>query len=260
MLDPEAVRVIYEQPLSERIRSFLRLEHLFARAAHEADRSDPWASQVLLECIIDVLAVVGRSDVKKELIKEIERHAAILDGLADNPQVDQARLSQVLEEVRSMISSLHAAASLTGAGLLDDELFCSVRQRSSIPAGTCDFDLPGYHFWLSGSRERRRRDVARWLACFDTLRAAIELSLRLVRDSAVSTRETAVAGFYQRTLEQSSPCQLVRVSIPRDVTWYPEISGGRHRFTVRFMTPGDGPRRPAQSREDIEFDLLRCVI
>jgi len=253
-------QIVYEQPLGERMRAFLRLEHIFARAGQALASADPWSSRTVVEQMIDVLAVTARADMKKELIKELERHAATLGGLARNPRVDPERLHQVLGEVRDTLTTLHACNDLTGATLNDDELFASIRQRSSIPAGTCDFDLPGFHYWLSGPERRRRDDLERWFSTFEVLRTSIALCLRLVRDSAVASREVARAGFYQRTLDHAAPCQLIRVVLPAGTPWYPEISAGRHRFTVRFMHPANGTQRAAQTEADVEFDLLRCVI
>ncbi|TFH44082.1 MAG: cell division protein ZapD, partial [Lysobacterales bacterium] len=71
-------RSVYEQPLSERIRTFLRLEHLFAKAQHALTSIDPWSSRATLEAVIDIMAVISRADLKKEMIKELERHAATL--------------------------------------------------------------------------------------------------------------------------------------------------------------------------------------
>jgi cell division protein ZapD len=46
-----------------------------------------------------------------------------------------------------------------------------------------------------------------------------------------------------------------------DALIYPEISGGKHRFSVRFMDVRDGiSSRPAQVLKDVSFDLTVCVM
>ena len=251
---------IYEQPLSERIRTFLRLEHLFAKAEHALSSMDPWSSRATLEAIIDVMAVVGRADLKKEIIKELERHAATLQGLARNPNVDPARLQEVLDVVKSQLASLRADENSWGQELRDDELLSIVRQRSSITAGTCNFDLPALHYWLQSSADSRANDLRRWLASFDLLETSVELCLKLVRESAIATQEVAPSGFFQRTLETSTPCQMIRVCVADDARCFPEISAGKHRFTVRFMRPTATRERPTQTDADVRFDLHCCVI
>ncbi len=258
--DPASDRVIYEQPLSERIRSFLRLEHLFERAHYQLNAGDPWSSRNTIESIIAVQSVLSRTDLKKELIKELERYASRLESLARNPNVDQTRLTDVLEKIRRVLRNLRAFDNVIGHELRYNELLNAVKQRHSIPAGTCNFDLPAYHYWLKSPSEQRIRDLKSWLSSFDLLHEAVSLCLSLVRESASETREVAIAGFFQKNLETATPCQMIRVSLSADTDYFAEISAGRHRFTVRFMQVTDPASRPVQADEDIEFDLLCCVM
>ncbi len=258
--DPASERVIYEQPLSERIRSFLRLEHLFERAQYHLNSGDPWSSRDTLECIIAVQSVLSRTDLKKELIKELERYASRLEALSRNPNVDQSRLSEILQNIRTFLQSLRSFDNVIGHELRYNELMNAVKQRNSIPAGTCNFDLPAYHYWLTLPAEQRIRDLRNWLSSFQLLNEAVSLVLNLVRESATETKEVAIAGFFQKTLETATPCQMIRVSLSAEANYFAEISAGRHRFTVRFMRFQDSASRPVQSDEDIEFDLLCCVM
>ena len=57
-----------------------------------------------------------------------------------------------------------------------------------------------------------------------------------------------------------SGCQLVRVMLPRDSDLFPEISGGKHRFTVRFLHQPDFTARPQQTAADVEFAMQCCGI
>lgn len=253
-------RSIYEQPLSERIRTFLRLEHLFAKAEHALASIDPWSSRATLEAIIDIMAVVSRADLKKEIIKELERHATTLQGLARNPNVDPARLKDVLDAVKDQLAKLRTDEVSWGQELRDDELLAMVRQRSTITAGTCNFDIPALHYWLQASADQRVNDLRKWLGCFNLLNNSVALCLKLVRESAIATHEVAQSGFFQRTLETSTPCQMIRVCLTNDARCFPEISAGKHRFTVRFMIPNATHDRPTQLTEDVEFDLHCCVI
>ncbi len=253
-------RSVYEQPLSERIRTFLRLEHLFAKAEHALTSMDPWSSRATLEAVIDIMAVLSRADLKKEMIKELERNAATLRGLSQNPNVDPARLKDVLDAVKGQLASLHNDGNSRGQELRDDDLLSTVRQRSTITAGTCNFDLPALHYWLQASADQRGNDLRNWLHSFDLLNSSVSLCLRLVRESAIATHEVAQSGFFQRTLDTATPCQMIRVCLMEDVRCYPEISAGKHRFTVRFMRPTATRDRPSQTDVDVEFDLHCCVI
>jgi cell division protein ZapD len=253
-------RSVYEQPLSERIRTFLRLEHLLAKAEHALRSIDPWSSRATLEAVIDIMAVLSRADLKKEIIKELERHATTLQGLSRNPNVDPGRLQDVLDTVKAQLGSLRTDENSWGQELRDDELLSTVRQRSTITAGTCNFDLPALHYWLQASADQRVNDLQHWLRSYDLLNSSVSLCLKLVRESSIATQEVAQSGFFQRTLETSTPCQMIRVCVMDDARCFPEISAGKHRFTVRFMRPMATSDRPAQTDADVEFDLHCCII
>lgn len=252
--------ICYEQPLSERVRTMLRLEFLFIRARNALPRDDVWATRTTVECLIDIMAVLGRTDLKKELIKELERHALTLDSLSRNPHVDPGRLAAIQQQVAELLVRLKSPDVGFGLALRGNELFNAVRQRSSIPAGTCDFDLPAYHRWLQQPPENRHSELATWVEHFELLREATALCLKLVRESGVSSDETAAGGMFQRSLETNTPCQMIRVCLPDESVAFPEISAGRHRFTVRFMRQRLPEERSTQVGEDVTFRLTCCVI
>ncbi len=258
---PQAVEegIIYEQPLNERVRTFLRLECLFEGAYAHVDGPSPWESRMVLGHLLDILAVCGRTDLKTEVMKELERQTALLEALRHNPEVDRARLLGLLEQLEGLVDGLHAMSGQPGQGLRGHELLNAVRQRSSIPGGTCHFDLPGLHHWLHRPPAERSAELRRWLAQLEPLRRAIVLLLRLIRQSARPQPQRAHGGFFQQSLDPSAPTQLLRVGLPPGSPWYAEISAGRHRFTVRFLAPGP-EGRASQTEADVDFLLACCTL
>jgi cell division protein ZapD len=250
--------VVYEQPLSERIRAFLRLEHLLEKANQLARREDHWSSRATVDALIDTLTLASRMDLKTELIKELERQLATLEALPASPQLDTERLQEVVAKIRSTLSAIKATDTVFGQALKSNELMNAVRQRSSIPAGACDFDLPALRYWLNLAHEHRERDLNRWLNAFHLVRDGVDLSLSLVRSSASATQEVAVGGFFQRTLDAQQPYSLVRVLVDNELACFTEISAGKHRFTVRFMKQARAEDRSSQTEEDVAFRLACC--
>jgi len=251
--------IVYEQPLNERIRTFLRLEFLFAQADHNLHGVSPWDSRATLACLIDILNIFGRSDLKTEVIKELERQATNLAPLEKLPGVDKAKLNETLGNMELLIDKLYVTQGQIGQLLKDNEFLCSVKQRSSIPGGTCDFDLPGYHYWLQQPLERRLADLENWLGEFATIRTALQLILRQVRESAPAKATVASGGFYQQSLDTNAPYQLIRAILPAQASCFAEISGGKHRFTIRFMELKMA-ERPVQTSHDVEFQLACCAL
>lgn len=253
-------QITYEQPLNERIRTLLRLEFLFLQAHHSLEGSSVWNSRATLACILDILSVCSRTDLKTEVLKELERHATSLALLDKSPNVDLTALGLILDQLDNLIDRFHAISGQPGQTLRQNEFLNSIKQRSGIAGGLCDFDLPAYHFWLQQPAEQRTNDLRQWLSIFETLRLSIELIMRLVRECAAPTQEVAIGGFSQKSLEADNPsCQLVRVFVPATSRYYAEISGGKQRFTVRFMEPVAGGRA-VQAVEDVKFELTCCII
>ncbi|MBI1731784.1 MAG: cell division protein ZapD [Gammaproteobacteria bacterium] len=252
--------ICYEQPLNERMRTFLRLEYLFDSAQHFLGGNSQWDSRHCLDALLEIIDLMGRSDVRTELIKELERHANSLSALQNNPGVDPGRLSTVLGEINGYLMELRDVASQPGHGLRRDELVGSIRQRSAIPGGTCNFDLPAYHYWLHKPVTDRRASLEEWHRDLMVVRRGMKLALHMVRHSTTPTAECALRGFFQRPIEPNVACQIVRVVLPAVSPYFPEISGGRHRFTVRFMEQWDSSERPVQTENDVSFELRCCIL
>jgi cell division protein ZapD len=252
--------IIFEQPLNERIRTFLRLEFLFKRVDSALTGLSEMDHRDALDAMLSMLSVFERSDLKQELMKEIERLISNLSALENAPGVDRSALEALLADLDQSLDALHIQKSGIGQALRENDFLYGIRQRSSIPGGTCDFDLPAYHFWLQHTApEQRTEQCFTWLKEFHSVRNAVEMSLRLIRGSVGFREETAEDGFFQRSLDTSQPYQLIRVQIPNTVSYFPEVSGGKHRFTVRFME-FDIKQRPQQAREQISFRLSCCAM
>lgn len=253
-------KIIFEQPLNERIRTFLRLEFLFKRVDNALTGHSEMHHRDALDAMLNMLSVFERSDLKQELMKEIERLTTNLTALQNAPGVDRQALEALLADLDQNLDALHVKKTGIGQSLRENEFLYGIRQRSSIPGGTCAFDLPAYHFWLQHTEPKNRsQQCMQWLNEFQSVRNAIDMSLRLIRSSVGFRDETAEDGFFQRSLDSNQPYQLIRVQIPSSVSYFPEVSGGKHRFTVRFME-FDINQRPQQARETVSFRLSCCAM
>lgn len=249
---------VYEQPLNERIRTLLRLEFLFAQVEVGLGGESEWDSRLAVAGIIDILALLAaRTDLRSEIVKELDRLGTVLGRLEDSPGVDHDKLYPLLQRCRELSSAMHSLRGLPGGELKEHELLLSVMQRSGIPGGTCAFDLPVYQSWLLQAAPARQVDIEQWLAPLANIRDAAALILGVVRDSARGGRKLAVGGNYQHNLERQDSVQLIRVGIPASSV-FPEISGSKHFFTVRFLERSDTGLRPSQVQEDVDFRLSLC--
>ena len=251
--------ITYEFPLNERIRVFIRLEQLFQQFSHFLTGETVADKRAALSVLLDIMTIFRRNDLKSEILKELERHAKVLNKLADNQSVDAQKLEELLNNLNRTSKKLYATNGKIGSQVMESDLFQSIAQRSSIPGGTCSFDLPEFHYWLEQDEAIRVKDLEHWSRPFADIRIAIDLILNFIRNCSSPAQELAEAGFFQFQLDTSQPYQLLRVSLVRSIHCFAEISGGKHRCTIRFMTPSSDSKRPTQSPDDIPFALSCCI-
>lgn len=259
MQKPASDKIIYEHPLNERTRTFLRLEHLFKQLGHHLPNEDEWGSRATINALLDIVNIFGRADIKAELLKELERHRQKLASMKQLKGVDTRRLDQILAQLEESSLQLHQIAGQVCQELKENEFLKSIMQRNTIPGGSCAFDLPLYHYWLQQPPATREAELRQWMSTLSDIETAVNLLLSLIRGSTHPTREQAQAGFYQQALDSQNPVQLIRVGLPRGTPLFAEISGGKHRFSIRFMEPTEN-ERPTQTDQDISFFLNCCTL
>jgi cell division protein ZapD len=252
-------RVEYEQPLSERVRTFLRLEHLFCQTDYTLRGFSVWDSRSTLRSLIDILEILNRSDFKSDLILELDRQASKLAALQSAPGVDTRQLELVLTELDECEQTLHEVTGQIGQAIRDHELLASLRQRSSIPGGDCTIDLPTLHLWLQQEPEQRIGQLEKWNSELNIVRRPVALLLGMIREASNPVTRLATDGFYQQNLDSNTPVQLIRVAVDNTLPCFAEISVGKHRLTIRFLEPQQG-RRPLQTQQSVEFELTCCTL
>jgi cell division protein ZapD len=256
---PGVETLVFEQPLNERMRTFLRLDFLYNQALYHNEMASPWGSRAAMSSLIDILALATRGDVRSDVLKELEKELSTLNEFQTNPGVDSQRLKTLVANLGRLRSDLMNAGSAFLQPLRDSEFLSAIKHRSAIPGGTCEFDLPDYYFWLSQSDEARMRTFSQWLGLLRPLCDAIAELLWLTRQNGRTRQEIAKGGAFSITFDRDNPLQLLRISLPASVGLYPEISGSHHRCSVRFLTWNGLATRPKQSESDVPFLLSCCA-
>ena len=251
--------LVFEQPLNERMRTFLRLDFLYNQALYHNEIASQWGSRAAMASLLDILAITTRGDVRSDVLKELERHLTTLNEFQTKPGVDGGRLRTVMSNLLRLRAELLNSGSAFIQPLRDSEFLSAIKHRSAIPGGTCEFDLPDYYYWLSQPPDNRTRTFNQWLGMLRPLCDAIAELLWLTRQNGRPRQETAQGGIFHITFERDSPSQLLRISLPVSAGLYPEISGSHYRCSVRFLTWNGLAARPTQADNDVPFDLACCV-
>ncbi|HEV7433198.1 MAG TPA: cell division protein ZapD [Steroidobacteraceae bacterium] len=255
---PGADPTIFEQPLNERLRTFLRLDFLYSQSLYHNDKASSWGSRAAMSSLLDMLAIATRGDVRSDVLKDLERHLTKLHEYQNHPGIDAVRLRALMSNLLRLRADLSSAGVAWLQPLRDSEFLAAIKHRSAIPGGTCEFDLPDYYFWLNQSDEMRMDTFVRWQGLLRPLCDAIAELLWLTRQNGKSTLELARGGVFNVNFDRETPYQLLRVTVPAGAALYPEISGSHYRCSLRFLEWTDIDSRPKQTDVDVPFTLTCC--
>ncbi|SDX37224.1 cell division protein ZapD [Allochromatium warmingii] len=250
--------ITFEHPLNERVRTFLRLEHLFQQLEHFLADETANGSRSAIAALLDIVAATTRADVKNEILKELDRLTGNLSRLSSQRGVDTAALNDVLGDLRRATTQVQHINGPIAHRAREDEFLKAIAQRSSIPGGTCSFDLPHFHYWLIQSAEQRLARFNEWRHDIKPAINAIELALHLMRTSSATRLVLAEDGFYQEALDAVIPAQMLRVTLEAEAGIFPEISGHKNRFSIRFMKP-EHQGRATPHTQTVSFKLTCCI-
>lgn len=248
----------FEQPLSERMRTFLRIEFLYQQAHFHTRDLTGFSARAAVATLLEILTILGRGDVRNEVLKELERHAGLLSSYSRQRDVDLDRVQLLIDNVEALRSTLAASGPQFMNEMKKCEFLNMIKHRSSIPGGTCTFDLPDYAYWLRLPLAERAGQFEYWTQGLRPVCDAVSEVLWLTRQANEPTEQIATGGMYQYHMDRNERATLVRVIVPQDVGAFPEISAGKHRFTVRFATWEGIDTRPKQVVDDVPFLLALC--
>lgn len=244
--------------MTERMRSFLRLESVLASAHTLVQHPQPEFSRAALTMLLELAALSERGELKREILSELERQRIVLGSLQDQAGIDNARLSGALSALEREQHNIESLPERVGRRLKSNDFIAAIRSRSSIPGGTCSFDLPSLHFWLMQPEAERARDLKHWYEEFVPVAGALTLLLKHIREATESQSVTAAGGIYEYQPPSENPPVLLRINLPTHTRLYPMVSGGKHRVTIQFHYWNGVDARDEVQRRDIDFDLAFC--
>lgn len=249
--------ILYEYPFNERIRTYLRLEHLFLRLTKLVSRDEALDHHYALTTLFEIMDVGARADLKSDVLKDLDKQKHILDGYRGNPAIAESVLDVVISQLARCFLALSSLPGKAGQSLTENDWLMSIRSRVGIPGGTCEFDLPAYYAWQHKPGAQRRTDLQRWTSTLTPLADSIHVLLQLLRDSGAPQKVIANGGQFQQNLPQGRTFQLLRLALDPSLGLIPEISGNRLMVSIRLMRHGDDDRLHACS-DDAAFELTLC--
>ncbi len=250
--------ISYEFPINEKVRTWLRLEDLFARINYFLAADLNMEHHVALTTLFEIHEVASRPDLKSELLQELERQKRALASLHNNPAISEQALDGILSEIEHASSNLLAITGKVGTTLRENEWLMGIKQRASMPGGTCQFDLPSYHYWQKQAADFRRENLLEWLSPLLPFSDAISILLRLLRENGRKISFIAHKGTFQQ-MQGGRAAQLLRVTLSSDLACIPELGANKYAINIRFIV-ANYEAKSSLHENDVPFDLTFCAL
>jgi len=245
----------YEQPLNEKIRLFLRLSFLMKRFDYHLKDPSRENCQAAVMVLLELYNLSSRLDVKNAALHVLDwqvqtiRQAEGLDG------IDSAKASNMATKLQEKGKRLYSFRGQLGQHLKVHNFLNILKQRATIAGGINAMDVALFSYWISLPKAKRIEDLKGWVRPYAIAFDAIELLTDLLYEGGNTTQVTAEGGFYQSTLGTDRDYQILRIELPDGSPYYPEISAGKQRFSVRFVDSSQLEEKGKQIFENIDFNL-----
>lgn len=246
---------VYEHPLNEKTRLFMRLSYLIKRFNFHLENPTPENCQAAIVVLLELYNLSSRLDVKSAALHVLDVQTQAVRSVESVEGVDTVRVKRILEKLEEKSKRLYSFRGQLGQHLKSHNFLNILKQRSSIAGGINDLDVPLFNHWLNLSEDQRVRDLREWARPYEIAFEAVELLMELVYQGMTTKEEVAPDGFYQATLSHEIDYQIISIELGEDVAVYPEISAGKQRFSIRFVDASNLEEKGKQIIEDVNFTL-----
>lgn len=249
--------ILYEFPINNRTRSFLRYEYLIKKIDRLIAAGCPLEAIGALSHLVEILR---HADLKSELLRHLRWQEQQLQLFSERLEVDHEQVTRLIQAKRAMLEKLDHL-STPSAQLAQHDFLAATWRRLSIPGGTCNFDLPLLHAWLALPDEDKRAKLEQWLAPFRAFNEGVADSLTLTRHSGKFEKKQARDGYFSINLrELQAPPHLFRIRIPGDEIRFPEFSANKNVMSAHFFKLGNLRRPPEKTSDSFDFELACCTL
>ena len=247
---------IYELPLNERLRTFMRIEFLFSRLTNFSNSKDSWEIRTTVHTLLEIYTILARTDVRREVLADLDRYIIQMQRFQSMPDADNEMATNLLEDLNVIKDQMIQLGTGYLHPLRDDDYISALLHRHTLPGGKAEFDMPRYKFWLEGDPKAVKNDLSRWINVIRPICGGIEKLMWIIRESSEPIGTVANSGQYNHQIGKTAQISLIRVFLDNSFV-YPEISGGRHMIAIRFLER-DAEDQFVQTDENIEFKLSLC--
>jgi cell division protein ZapD len=248
--------VTFEHPMNEEMRVFLCLEKLFHQLQHSISLQQ---TKPAIIAILKIINVLDRPDIKIKICQRLNLYATSLSQLKQFDNVDTHKLTDILQQIDVLKAQMHQQTTRLGEKLKHIEFLNQLRQNINLPGSLAYHNCFIFQAWSHQPLDHQIHNIHTWKKELDAIEKAVNLILKLTRQTAVAQKHIAINGQFQKTLNSNLALGLIVVTT--QCSTYPEFSASKRHFNIRFMQPNfNDHSHPTQLQQDVPFTLHYCQI
>ena len=247
--------IIYEQPVAENIRNFLKCEYIYEKYYSSFLKQDLWDIKSCLASIIEISDFTLRINLKVELLKELEKTILFLNFLKDSNLISLSVFDENITNVRNSINELNEIQSNPSKTVVDNDFLMLIKSKLQLPAGDNFFDMPSYLNFLSSQKSFIINSIEGWFAPFNSLCNASKIILKIKRKNANFTTFTSQKSYFELKLDKNDKIDLLRLKLNNNINIFPDVSVNRQNINIIFKTAYGNNRLSKAIDKNLEFEL-----
>ena len=222
----------YEFPLNERVRKFLRIEEIFEKMEAQISTGKKFSDYNCFDTYFDVMASASRTDLKVELIQEIEKQRLKIKN-----KIKTKKNLIINSDLKRIRITLEKSKISTGFNFGGDKFLHELKTRADSPTGILTADFPEFQYWLKTTQPRDRKNYFKEkLSHFAPIKVAIKKLMNHLRDNVKTQAIKTESGTIQYKLNPLFRNDLVIITLPSASKYFPNISSNKYAVNIHFVS------------------------
>ena len=247
--------IIYEQPVSENVRNFLKCEYLSEKFNYSLRQDNIWSIKSSINTLIAMSDFIFRINIKMELLKELERNIAFLNYLKDDESIELSKYDEFYSDIKSHIETLNNDDNNPSKSINDNDFLMQIKSKYHRPAGNNFFDMPAYLNFLSSNKTLIIDNINDWYSPLNTIFLSSTLILDIKRTISKFENISIADSYFEMKLDKSIKVDLVRIKLEKNMNIYPDISASAQNINILFKTSYGKNRLSRVADRGLNFGL-----
>jgi cell division protein ZapD len=220
----------YEFPLNERVRKFLRIEEIFKNFDNQLVVKNRFDDYACFNLYFHIMATASRTDLKVELIQEVEKQRALI-----SKKIKTKKNILAQNQLKKVKLQLEKNKTKTGFDFGRDKFLHELKTRSITPSGIIITDFPELQYWLESTAQKDRKIYfMNKIKEYSSIKAAITTLMKVLRDNIETNVMQSKNEAVQYKLNPLLKNDLVVISLPEASKYYPNISSNKYAVNIHF--------------------------